>query len=53
MNCPRELTIDIDNYSYVTIGNKMIDVDGDTGKECLKLKEYLYNNALYSKNTPK
>jgi len=28
----------------------MIDVNSDTGRECLKLKEYPYNNALYSKN---
>jgi len=31
----------------------MIDVNSDTGTECLKLKEYPYNNALYSKNMPK
>jgi len=24
----------------VTIGNKMVDVNSDTGTECLKLKEY-------------
>jgi len=47
MNWPRERTIDIDNYKYVTIGKKMIDVN--SGKECLKLKKYPYNNALYGK----
>jgi len=36
---------------YVTIGKKMIDVNSDTGRECLKMKEYPYNNALNSKNT--
>jgi len=45
--------IDIDNYKYVTIGNKMTDVNSNTGTECLKLKEYPYNNALYGKNTLK
>jgi len=31
----------------------MIDVNSGTGTECLNLKEYPYNNALYVKNTPK
>jgi len=29
------------------------DIHSDSGGECLKLKEYSYNNALYGKNTPK
>jgi len=31
----------------------MTDVNSDTGRECLKMKEYPYNNALFGKNTPK
>jgi len=53
MNWPTKLTIDVDSDKYITIGKKMIDVNSDTGKECLRLKEYPHNNALYGKNTPK